>query len=1810
MPDTNDETARRITDGVGDGTDGVRDSIAQKGGGHRSDPAAPRRGTGYLTLEEVRAEVVRRRLRLALFVTALPLELEAVRAQLINLGGVRADGGTVFECGIFADLGQEWLIVMGETRAGTHNAQQVVSKAHATFKPLGAFELMLFVGIGGSRKKGAPIGSVVAADKIYYPYGGKYTGGVLANRPDAISMDDELVNIAQKVARDELWPSRIIPSRFGPVPGAEDYPIAMPPPAKVAPIASIEAVLDDPKSELEALLKDSYGDTHVVEMEGYGAAKAARAERTPAMVIRGVSDMTIAKSDDDDEIYQPIAAGHAAAFGFEMLSHWGMHNDGPQGATHSAKSQAGRDADNDGLRGQDAGSEVHASTGRAMEGCGVVGWGSPNIGGKLEISVVLNISADFGPEDRATLDRLQQTLRELAGSQRIEIVEARAGSLLLFVADPEQALAQVGERTLREKLLEVEDVELVGMLPIASYRARDERLAELDAASDELLRWPAALPDGERLERPELDVIATRISDSVSSTTALIGAPGAGKSALLATLGKRFRGAGWPVLAIKADLLDPDIVSESNLRDRLGLTENPSLMLRELARFGPVLLVIDQLDALAGYLDIKTARLSILLNLVRRLGRVDNVHIVLSSRTFEFQHDVRLRAVGAESVSLQLPPWSEVLAVLQARGVAAAGWPADAQEVMRSPQALSTYLQLGSRYGSEHFASYQLMLERLWEERILAGGDGGKRDRLASDIADAMAEQETLWLAAARFSARLETMRALVAAGVLVTLDASVGFSHQTLFEFTLARSFAREAGRLSAFATERQDSLFLRPKLWAGLTYLRGADLTLYHSELGTIWHTPGLRAHLRVLLVDFLGSQMEPTDQEAVLMAAALDDDATRFRAYKALAGSPGWFDRFADGRISAAMRSGEPEANAQIEVLTRALPTAAETAMRLIRENWLTDPVNDVRVWSVLQWLPQWTDEALSIALMVIGRTDIASSVIDHRASSIAVDQPGIALRLTRARLDRNLAEAISEAQARRAASSPGSTAGTSPEEQITSRLLERSRDPVRTLIERGDDWDSLAGIAETSPGALLESISPWFIEALDRLTEPGHRVGYPLGLEVDFRFREENDLELPEGSILGALRIAVEGLADSDPAAFRAWIDQSEAIALTPIQRLIAHGMAHRPKEYARDALDFVLGDERRYFLGSIHDLHGTIKRMLAAVSPYWTADQISRFEGRVRSFAPPPPADERSAADRMNWRHMVRRTQLDLLRALPANQRSPEAARQVDEGERRYGRNRRGVSFSGAHVVGSIIEAEDMAKAADDDIVNAFEELPDATGWDNPRSWSAGGNVQLARAFAMFAKDHVDRAVRIISRLDAANGTRATAYAVEALSEAADPAILADLIRDVVARGFDGEEFRHSIARALDRMTRRDVTIDVDMIELLEHWVASPLDIVEGEADGDASDADVDDALSGGDEGSIVERSSLWEHGGIDVFPGGDVPVADAVVHIRLRRGEAAQAVAFLSDYLDRQKNIRTWEIMARYLPHLESADQGGFEILLDRLLVEVAGVVASKPYAQLLASAEPRNHALVERHIDAWRDAASDQIRQAYGEIVALDALMRPEHASSVRRLERIMNDPAARPARAGAALSAAHVFVEEPGRRDPAAALIAQLLGTDEPGVWAAILELFRLGDELAADAATRTVLHALYEALPRAPKIDATFIVDRLATLLPHEATLVGEIALRLVAKWGAKLGDIRTATAMATSALVDLSITLHRLGPETREIGLRLFEQLIGIDAYEARQTLDEIDNRFRQSAPPVRRRLRRRSEVSPRRPRRGG
>lgn len=85
-----------------------------------------------------------------------------------------------------------------------------------------------------------------------------------------------------------------------------------------------------------------------------------------------------------------------------------------------------------------------------------------------------------------------------------------------------------------------------------------------------------------------------------------------------------------------------------------------------------------------------------------------------------------------------------------------------------------------------------------------------------------------------------------------------ISFTHQTLVDFARARAFVTQEGSLGRFVLARQTALFVRPKLWSGLAYLRANEADL--------------RQHLRLLLIDFAGMQEVPQPFEMSAIIAAV--------------------------------------------------------------------------------------------------------------------------------------------------------------------------------------------------------------------------------------------------------------------------------------------------------------------------------------------------------------------------------------------------------------------------------------------------------------------------------------------------------------------------------------------------------------------------------------------------------------------------------------------------------------------------------------------------------------------------------------------------------------------------------------------------------------------------------------------------------------------------------------------------------------------------------------------------------------------------
>jgi nucleoside phosphorylase len=241
----------------------------------------------------------------AVILTAIPLEYQAVKKHLIQLKEFIHPKGNVYEKGVFKGEYHDWDVGIAEVGAGNNTCALQTERAINYFNP----EVVLFVGIAGGIKD-LNLGDVVAAEKAYGYERGKVSSTGFLPRPEVGKSSFEIFERAKAEAKKKTWKLRL-PSK--------DRKNKLK--AITRPIAAGEKVIAEIRSEVYKLIFNSYNDTVAVEMEGSGFYTACHANgNIQFLIVRGISDLLINKSETDAKGFQEIAAKNASAFAFEVLS--------------------------------------------------------------------------------------------------------------------------------------------------------------------------------------------------------------------------------------------------------------------------------------------------------------------------------------------------------------------------------------------------------------------------------------------------------------------------------------------------------------------------------------------------------------------------------------------------------------------------------------------------------------------------------------------------------------------------------------------------------------------------------------------------------------------------------------------------------------------------------------------------------------------------------------------------------------------------------------------------------------------------------------------------------------------------------------------------------------------------------------------------------------------------------------------------------------------------------------------------------------------------------------------------------------------------------------------------------------------------------------------------------------------------------------------------------------------------------------------------------------------------------------------------
>ena len=1307
------------------------------------------------------------------------------------------------------------------------------------------------------------------------------------------------------------------------------------------------------------------------------------------------------------------------------------------------------------------------------------------------------------------------------------------------------------------------------------------------AASKSLLNWPQKLGDKQWIDRPEACLILGEITgDDVVEGRALLGAPGSGKSALLANLAHRLQEAGISFLAIKADTLGVNVDSIGKLSEQLRLPANLLDCAKSLASKNKLVVLVDQLDALSDLCDLRSERLNVLLDCINRLSLIPNVCVVASCRGFEFRHDARFRTIDLQELKLTLPAWETISELLKQQGIDGTNWPNSFSEILRIPQNLKVFLEL-LKGGTEHqvFDSYQGMLEELWNQKVTKSPDAKEKCDLLDRISETMSKKEEMWLPAINFEGQQSTVSQLVGDGIIKLSEnrLKLGFRHQTLFSHARARAFVRGGLDLFDFVVARQHALFVRPTLWSTLGYLREASREQYQRQMEKLCNG-NLRLHIQHLLLDFLGRLNDPEDFEEVWLIQWLEHGDYRIRAIRAISGSKGWFERLRDTQLVALMCNPKDIEWPLTSLLRESVNHSRDLAIELIKKYWITETEFDAFTFHVFDHFDHWDLETVELICELVARMEIDEVYVSGIASQVSVSQPELAPKILAVEFSKTLNRLKQEADP----PVKELPADATMEDRWVEQLAHDPKRRFCALLESSSGRYDFPAIAEAAPSDFLSEIWPLFVDGVQQTIDKERHYSNGRQYLRSGRLMYDFDGELRRNSpLIESIQVAIAELGKTKPSEFETFVEGNFTCELMLIQRLLCRSLTETDPINVSLAHRYLTSDVRSLFVGGYDDYFLDSRNLISKVAAELDPPQLAELELSIMEwFEDRPEYSEARPEDRRRYTKYDRENRLRLLMAIPADLLSTECKQLLNAEEvalptvkfRMGSLRKRGlIGFAKGPM-----STDQMKLAKDSHILNLFDRLTDDTSWEP---------IGASQALADLAKEDPERVVSLTRQLSPKDQHVPAYHVMRALGESnySDDKLFA-FIHELVGLGFDSRDFQDAVAWACFQRVGSRAELPDDICDLLKSWLEN----------WKFADTETDQCKKESEEER--KRSVVFDLRGGYSFPSGTFGMLSALAYgfIRKEPPKTDEWLDVLNGHVERPDAARTWQVLChdlRMLWYCESTDANKF---LLKLFSKYPTTRDSRFGVRLVL--DLRNF-LGEQAVEEFckQYAATDwpMGKQVAGELFGISYLAEDGFAFANDYVHSVMDSEveAETATLKGIAFAVANLW-KEPEIQNSATELFECLAKRNCEKVNTALCEVF-LFDRFVPNRYSKRILKSAEQYPDLLRHVSAYHFAEMLelfVTSVPERVLALSNILLDQLE--GAKDQEFQRNFDLADAALTSIAMTLQRMNSDLRGEGLDLFERLLRIGFTSTSETVKELDSRPLAIVSRRRRRRRRR------------
>ncbi len=1291
---------------------------------------------------------------------------------------------------------------------------------------------------------------------------------------------------------------------------------------------------------------------------------------------------------------------------------------------------------------------------------------------------------------------------------------------LLQTATTEQELSQVEPLT-------VEDL-------IAAIRQSSCVLTDLEVAADH------------RIDRSEEQEILEWIRSGAESVAVLLGPPGSGKTCLLASVARHIGSTDLVSLALRADLFPHDLSFEEWGKATLGKDISFLDAVTAISARYDVLVVIDQVDALASIVDLQSNRLNDILGFARNCACLSRVKLLCSCRDFEFRYDTRIGSLNARQFVLQLPIWESVNTKLLAAGIDGTNWSVEFRELLRTPQHLSVFLsQPSSEAGTNPYESYQHMCRAYWSRIVTTES----QEQLLAELVKYQIDTESLWAPIERFDTYASELQILEAAGLLVTEGDRIGFAHQTLLEFAKAQYFTSKEVSLAEFVFRngRQNSILVRPTIWSTLNHLRTVAPDRYRMELESLY-SEQCRLHVRFLLIELVCRTPDPKGFEVELIGDRLENEDERIRILIAIQGSRPWFDALKATHFPKIMRLETHRQWPMLGVITSAWSFAFSECLALLRQNWLIDPARDALTHRAIRECGTWNDATLSVVKVLIQRTP----VVDGRHFWIE-----------------DVVSVISEAVPDRA-----------PE--LFLEAMRRAW-PARSPLKPHNTWYNLEEAVAAAPEAFLTTVWPWVVEAIERYHSDD--VGSVLYKYGGYLLDLESDEDRHGAYLLGAILRAIDELCPVSASQFIAVTRGSWNSTCQAVHRLLQRGLLLCASEEPAICVQYLVGDRRRMTVGRLaSDVASHSTSLISKIFRHAASEDREKLLIAIRSWSKYRD-DADLGASQLEW---DREARILLLDAIPEEYRCNELTAFIDAEKRQFPSWNESGYRATEGIVTTIppITCDQLAFADEDQVVAAFAKpVPDRlrdkwrevdNGWTEP-----GGGESAGAELAELAKQDASRAVEIIKILVRAGCDKYLRSALSAVGDSnmdrgAKIKLLVEL--DEMASGNLSEEFRSAASHVLYNQAADGLPDNA--VDLLVRWLAMPWD--------SKYSVFSESAEKDWDEGESI----LWARDGAILNTDRSFFTLMALTSGLLRRKirEGDRWMQILVAHLKGDVSLRTWKSFALYklkwLTIPEIAPETA-RLLLVVLYSKFPDLLHSREGIVLLANvSELFNEEELRRLLTVLRESDDPYSCQGYGELVAVLSARESKHEWAKGLLDEelaALEEDNLNTKSQAIGMGLAHASTRLWGKWNlpqNALSILERLIPVCDESMGRVIMQVFWLVDRFSCDETTTRLFHALSQNPKTLVGNALDHALQHISDLLPEIRGTIAKLCLAFVDLRSNELRDLGIDSYEIGPSLVEIAMTLQRFD-DTRADGLNLLESLLraGIDA--AYRILNDVD-----------------------------